>query len=118
MTAKTSDEGLPDNELVRIENGQPIITCPPRETESGSVCDLESRLAEATVDFSLTGGCGEIAARTAGYSGRDLVTLIGNVQQRAVMRLLQHQADEIVLAIEDFRDELGLTSDQGRVSGR
>jgi transitional endoplasmic reticulum ATPase len=67
---------------------------------------LESRLAESTVDFSLAAGCAEIAERTAGYSGRDLVTLIGNVQQRAVMRLLQHQADAIVLTIEDFHDEL------------
>ena len=47
----------------------------------------------------------EIAERTEGYSGRDLVTLIGNVQQRAVMRILQHKATEIVLTLDDFREE-------------
>jgi hypothetical protein len=34
------------NKLVRIENGEPIITRPPRSTESAGVRDLESRLAE------------------------------------------------------------------------
>ena len=63
---------------------------------------LESRLAASAVDFSLSQGCADIAERTNGYSGRDLVTLIANVQQRAVMRLLQRQADEIVLTLEDF----------------
>jgi len=44
--AQTTDEGFPDNKLVRIENGEPIITRPPRKPESASVRDLESRLAE------------------------------------------------------------------------
>jgi hypothetical protein len=44
--AQTTDAGFPDNKLVRIENGEPIITRPPRKPESASVRDLESRLAE------------------------------------------------------------------------
>jgi Tn3 transposase DDE domain/Domain of unknown function (DUF4158) len=44
--ATTSDEGFPENKLVRIENGEPIITRPPRSTESAGVRELESRLAE------------------------------------------------------------------------
>lgn len=34
--AKTTDEGFPDNKLVRIENDEPIITRPPQRTESAS----------------------------------------------------------------------------------
>jgi hypothetical protein len=45
-TARATDEGFPDNRLGRIENGEAIITRPPRKTESASVRDLESRLAE------------------------------------------------------------------------
>jgi len=41
-----TDDGFPDNNLVRIENGEPIITRPPRKTESAAVRELESRLAE------------------------------------------------------------------------
>jgi Domain of unknown function (DUF4158)/Tn3 transposase DDE domain len=44
--AQATDEALPTNKLVRIENGEPIITRPPRKTESSSVRDLEARLAE------------------------------------------------------------------------
>ena len=44
--AQATDEALPTNKLVRIENGEPIIMHPPRKTESSSVRDLEARLAE------------------------------------------------------------------------
>jgi Tn3 transposase DDE domain len=44
--AQATDEGFLDNKLVRIENGEAIITRPPRKTESASVRDLETRLAE------------------------------------------------------------------------
>ncbi len=43
--AQSTDEDFPDNKLVRIENGEAIITRPPRKTESASVRDLEARLA-------------------------------------------------------------------------
>ncbi len=45
--ARATDRGLPDNKLVRIENGAPIITRPPRGPESASVRELEARLAES-----------------------------------------------------------------------
>jgi TnpA family transposase len=45
-SAKATDDGFPDNNLVRIENGEPIITRPPRKTESAAVRELESHLAE------------------------------------------------------------------------
>ena len=44
--AQATDEALPTNKLVRIENGEPIITRPQRQTESSRVRDLETRLAE------------------------------------------------------------------------
>jgi TnpA family transposase len=44
--ATATDEGLPDNKLVRIEKGEPIITRPPRSSESAAVRELETRLAE------------------------------------------------------------------------
>jgi TnpA family transposase len=44
--AQATDEGFPDNRLVRIEDGEPILTRPPRKTESASVRELESRLAQ------------------------------------------------------------------------
>jgi len=75
---------------------------------------LESRLRESVLDFPLTEGCAEIAERTEGYSGRDLVTLIGNVQQRAVMRILREKATEVVLTLKDFRRELDSFSRLGR----
>jgi transitional endoplasmic reticulum ATPase len=67
---------------------------------------LATRLVDAVLDFPLETGMAEVAGLTEGYSGRDLVTLIGNVQQRAVMRLLQHEATEVVLTLRDFREEL------------
>ncbi|MBV9602489.1 MAG: transposase [Chloroflexi bacterium] len=44
--ATATDEGLPENKLVRIENSEAIITRPPRRTESASTRELEARLAE------------------------------------------------------------------------
>ena len=44
--AQTTDQGFPANKLVRIENGEPIITRPPRQTDSASVRDLEVRLVQ------------------------------------------------------------------------
>jgi Tn3 transposase DDE domain len=44
--AKATDEGFPDNKFVRIENGEPIITRPPRRTESANARELEAGLAE------------------------------------------------------------------------
>lgn len=67
---------------------------------------LESRLRESILDFPLTEGCAQIAERTEGYSGRDLVTLIGNVQQRAVMRILRERRTEIIMRMKDFNREL------------
>ncbi len=67
---------------------------------------LESRLRDSILDFPLVEGCAEIAARTEGYSGRDLVTLIGNVQQRAVMRVLRERRTEIILRMKDFTREV------------
>jgi len=67
---------------------------------------LATRLVDAALDFPLETGTTEVAELTEGYSGRDLVTLISNVQQRAVMRLLQHEATEVVLTLRDFREEL------------
>lgn len=67
---------------------------------------LLSRLQSALTDFPLGAGCREIAELTDGYSGRDLVTLISNVQQHAVMRLLAEDAPDIILALADFREEL------------
>ncbi len=67
---------------------------------------LESRLQDVDLDFDVTAGSRELAERTEGYSGRDLVTLISNVQQRAVMRILLHTAPTIVLTLQDFHAEL------------
>jgi len=44
--AQATDQAFPANKLVRIENGEPIITRPPRPAESAAVRDLEARLAE------------------------------------------------------------------------
>jgi TnpA family transposase len=44
--AEVTDEGFPDNKLVRIEDGEPIITRPLRGHDSASVRDLEARLAQ------------------------------------------------------------------------
>jgi len=43
---QATDEAFPDNKSVRIDNGEAIITRPPRKTESASVRDLEARLAQ------------------------------------------------------------------------
>ena len=67
---------------------------------------VASRLTDIDLDFDAGDGSHEIAEQTEGFSGRDLVTLISNVQQRAVMRILQHQATTIVLTLDDFREEL------------
>lgn len=67
---------------------------------------LLSRLREAKVDFDLQSGLREIAAATAGCSGRDLVTLIGAAQRRAVLRLLNGEAADVVLSMADFRENL------------
>lgn len=74
---------------------------------------LATRLTDIALDFELETGCAEIARLTEGYSGRDLVTLIGNVQQRAVMRLLQHESDAIVLRLSDFEEEAGAVARSG-----
>lgn len=68
---------------------------------------LVSRLKHAKVAFDIEAGAREIAAATAGYSGRDLVTLIAGSQRRAVMRLLRGESNEVVLHLEDVRAELG-----------
>jgi hypothetical protein len=43
--ATATDEGLPDNKLVRIENSDAIITRPPRRTEPASTREIEARLS-------------------------------------------------------------------------
>jgi Tn3 transposase DDE domain len=44
--AQATDQGFPANKLIRIENGEPIITRSPRKAEPAGVRDLETRLAE------------------------------------------------------------------------
>jgi transitional endoplasmic reticulum ATPase len=81
----------------------------PLPDRSAREAILQTRLADALTDFALADGCRELAERTEGYSGRDLVTLIANVQQRAVMRLLDQAAPDIILTLADFREEFQLT---------
>lgn len=64
---------------------------------------LVSRAQHAKLDFERETGLREIAAATPGYSGRDLVTLIGTAQRRAVMRLISGEASEVVLKLDDLR---------------
>lgn len=67
---------------------------------------LASRLRETSIDFDLEAGARELAAATPGFAGRDLVSLIASAQRRAVMRLLEGSAPEIVVTLADFRAEL------------
>jgi transitional endoplasmic reticulum ATPase len=67
---------------------------------------LETRLRGLVLDFELAAGTAEIAAATEGYSGRDLVKLVANAQQRAVMRLLMNRTTDIILRLSDLREEL------------
>jgi transitional endoplasmic reticulum ATPase len=74
---------------------------------AGRAAILSTRLHDIKLDFVAEEGAAKIGEITEGFSGRDIVTLVGNVQQRAVMRLLQHETDEIVLKFSDFVEEVG-----------
>jgi len=84
-----------------------VITVPLPDTAQREAL-LRSRLTDATVDFDLRSGLREIAEATAGWSGRDLITLIGGAQRRAILRLLNGETAEVVLSLADFRENLNV----------
>jgi transitional endoplasmic reticulum ATPase len=98
------------NRLERVDDsvvsrlGKILEISLPTEPQRAAI--VASRLGDVDVSFDPAAGSREIAERTEGFSGRDLVTLISNVQQRAVMRILLHEAQTIVLTLDDFRAEL------------
>jgi SpoVK/Ycf46/Vps4 family AAA+-type ATPase len=75
---------------------------------------LRSRLRDSKRAADLDAGIREIAEATAGWSGRDLVTLVGAAQRRAVMRVLDGSAREVVLTLADLRENLPAVVQQPR----
>lgn len=78
--------------------------------EGARAAILALQLAGKPVDFDIDEACTEVAARTAGLSGRDLQSLANNATRRAVQRAIAEHGDPLKLSLARADLEAALAS--------